>query len=279
VIIMTLKALLELLNSYILESGENRISSEVALRPHLAGLRFFDAPLMGCTGADDSIFAELKANNAAYGDMLRLPKDWLPGAKSVVSFFLPYTEEIKICDRPGTPYPADEWLHARIEGQEFLLKACNELASALKKEGYSAVIPSVNPEFAVSRDDTRASEGGPLFASSWSERHAAYAAGLGTFGLAKHLITEKGVCGRFGSIITDAPLETTPRKYTSPYEYCTFCGECARRCPVRAIGEREKNNALCSDFINRTKELFPPRYGCGKCQITMPCENGIPNKS
>lgn len=275
---MTLKELSAILEKFVLENEENCVSPDVALRPELAGIRFFDGALMGCTGADDPIFAGMKADKAAYGEMLRLPNDWLPGAKSVISFFLPYTEEIKKCDRLGTPYPADEWLHARIEGQEFLLKACKQLADALEKEGYSAVIPSVSPEFAVSRDDARAAEGGPLFASNWSERHAAYAAGLGTFGLAKHLITEKGVCGRFGSIITDAPLETTPRKYTSPYEYCTFCGECARRCPVNAIGEQEKNNGLCSDFINRTKELFPPRYGCGKCQITMPCENGIPKR-
>ncbi len=275
---MTLEGISLILERFVLESHSNRLSPGKALRPELSGLHFFDVPLVGCAGADDPIFMELKGNKAAYGDMLRLPEEWLPGAKSVISFFLPYTEEIKICDRPGTPYPADEWLHARIEGQEFLLKVCDELVSALEKGGYKAVVPAVSPDFAVSRDGERADGGGPLFASSWSERHAAYAAGLGTFGLAKHLITEKGVCGRFGSIITDAPLEPTPRKYNSPYEYCTFCGECARRCPVKAIGEREKNNALCSDFINRTKELFQPRYGCGKCQITMPCENGIPNK-
>jgi len=36
-------------------------------------------------------------------------------------------------------------------------------------------------------------------ASSWSERHAAYAAGLGTFSLNDALITPKGIAHRLGS--------------------------------------------------------------------------------
>jgi epoxyqueuosine reductase len=40
------------------------------------------------------------------------------------------------------------------------------------------------------------------YASSWSERHAAYAAGLGTFGLCDGLITARGKAVRFGSIIS-----------------------------------------------------------------------------
>lgn len=275
---MTLQNISDILDKLIRESAANRVPPELALRPELAGMKIFRGCLVGCAGASDSIFPEMKADFKAYGDMLRLPGDWLPGAKSVVAFFLPYTEEVKVCDRPGTPYPSDEWLHARIEGQSFMLKACDELIAALEEEGYKAVVPSASPGFSVSRDDARAAAGGPLFAANWSERHAAYAAGLGTFGLAKHLITEMGVCGRFGSIITDAIIEPTHRAYSSPYEYCSFCGACAVRCPSSAIGESEKDNAPCSDFINRTKELFPPRYGCGKCQIGMPCENGIPGK-
>ncbi len=275
---MTLDNIKGILDSLILESDANRIPEELALRPSLAGMKIFSKSLVGCTAAADPIFEALKSDFKAYGDMLRLPCDWLPQAKSVISFFLSYTDEIRICDRPDSPYPADEWLHARIEGQSFMLKASEKIIAELEKEGYKAIIPSTSADFAISRDDARAAAGGPLFAANWSERHAAYAAGLGTFGLAKHLITEIGVCGRFGSIITDAPLETTPRAYSAPYEYCSFCGACALRCPSSAIGKREKDNAPCSDFINRTKELFPPRYGCGKCQIGMPCENGIPLK-
>ncbi|MBR5490920.1 MAG: 4Fe-4S binding protein [Oscillospiraceae bacterium] len=275
---MDIKIISDILNKMVSESEENRIPAEKALRPELAGMKIFSGCLVGCADAADKLFAEMKADEKAYGDMLRLPESWLEGAKSVIAFFLPYDDEIKVRDRPCSPYPSDEWLHARIEGQSFMLSACGKIVCELEKEGYKAIVPSMSSEFATSRDENRAAAGGPLYASNWSERHAAYVAGLGTFGLSKNLITEIGTCGRFGTIITDAPIEVTPRKYSSPYEYCTFCGACAVHCPSKAIGEKEKNTALCGEFINKTKSLFAPRYGCGKCQIGMPCEKGIPKK-
>jgi len=81
------------------------------------------------------------------------------------------------------------------------------------------------------------------------------------------------------SVITDAPFPATPRPYSEPYEYCTFCGACAHRCPVDAISaERGKDIVLCSDYIDHTEIAYAPRYGCGKCQLSVPCETGIPAK-
>ena len=116
-----------------------------------------------------------------------------------------------------------------------------------------------------------------LFASNWSERHAAFAAGLGTFSLTRGLITKRGMAGRFGSVIVDLPLEVSPRPYREPYEYCIRCGACARRCPAGAISlERGKEQAPCKAYLGRQKQLYAPRYGCGKCQTAVPCEAGIP---
>ena len=42
--------------------------------------------------------------------------------------------------------------------------------------------------------------------SNWSQRHIAYAAGLGTFGMNNMLITQNGCCGRFYSLVTDLPV-------------------------------------------------------------------------
>ena len=112
---------------------------------------------------------------------------------------------------------------------------------------------------------------------SWSERHAAFACGLGTFGLSKGLITEKGVCGRFGSIITDLELPPDERNYKEVYEYCNMCGVCITHCPVNAISlDKGKNSSLCSKFLDEVREKHAPRYGCGKCQVSVPCESGIP---
>ena len=116
------------------------------------------------------------------------------------------------------------------------------------------------------------------YSSNWSERHVAYAAGLGTFGLSKGLITKKGTAGRCISIITDAVFEPDKRPYTGVYDYCSFCGVCARNCPAEAISKEEgKNHYRCSEFVNTTKAKHSPRYGCGKCQVKVPCENRAPN--
>ena len=42
--------------------------------------------------------------------------------------------------------------------------------------------------------------------SYWSQKHVAYMAGLGKFGLHHMIITEKGCCGRLGSIVTNAKI-------------------------------------------------------------------------
>ena len=153
------------------------------------------------------------------------------------------------------------------------------LAELLQEAGGRVAVPSQDPAFSVIRDPSRAERGEPPYVSNWSERHAAFIAGLGTFGLSKHLITEKGVCGRFSSVITDLPLTVTERPYTDPYEYCTFCGACRKRCPANAIGPTEKHNPTCSDYCKTTRERFSPRYGCGKCQLSVPCETRRPKKA
>lgn len=269
---MTASELEKRLGALVAGDEDNRIQAHYALRPELVGTVYYDAPLVGIAAADDPIFLQFKSDEMIYGQALRLPGDWLAGAKSVISFFLPYTARVRESNGPELSRPSDEWLHARIEGQDFLMKVCEAIKSWLAEEGYSAIIPAAGPDFAIHRDDSAQSRGEPVYKSSWSERHAAYAAGLGTFSLSKHIITEKGVCGRFGSIITDAVLEPTPRPYSQPYEYCTFCGACAYRCPVDAISvEKGKDILLCADFVEGTKLSFAPRYGCGKCQIKLPC--------
>jgi epoxyqueuosine reductase QueG len=51
------------------------------------------------------------------------------------------------------------------------------------------------------------------YASSWSERHAAHAAGLGTFGLCDGLITPKGKAMRAGSVVAKIQVEPSIRFY------------------------------------------------------------------
>src|SRR5690606_34805243 len=77
------------------------------------------------------------------------------------------------------------------------------------------------------------------FSSTWSERHAAYAGGLGTFGLCDGLITPRGKAMRTGSVIARVKIDPSPRPYSHHREYCLFfsrgsCLKCMERCPAGA---------------------------------------------
>jgi epoxyqueuosine reductase QueG len=183
---------------------------------------------------------------------------------------LPFTKAVRESNRaPG--FPSEEWLSSRIDGEKFNNTVRKHLIEMLAGENANAVSPPLDARYQVVDR-----------ISNWSERHAAYAAGLGTFGLHKALITEKGTTGRFGSVICDVALAPTKRGYTSYVEYCLYlaqgkCGACIPRCPVGAISEKGKDHQICGDYVhNEILARFAPRYGCAKCNTTVPCEHRIP---
>ena len=269
------------IREYVDEDRGNYVAAGTALAQDVAGMRIFDQPLFAVGDAQDPLFQKLQEPQAV-GPHMRLPQDWLPGARSVVSFFLPFTEAVKGSNAPRGKSegrdeeqqrrdPSNGWLHGRIEGQAFLLDVCRKMVSLLEAEGEEAVIPILEPGF-WTEETSR-------FTSSWSERHVAFVCGLGTFGLSKGLITEKGICGRFGSVVTTAELPRTERPYTGIYEYCIQCGACARNCPVGAISlEKGKDHVACGAYCAVMKERYAPRYGCGKCQVSVPCMSRIPGR-
>ncbi len=251
-------------SEYLAASEENVLAS---------GGRIYETPLFAYGDACDPLFDEYKRAHIV-GEGFLAPCEWLPGAKSVVSFFLPFTETVKCSNVSDRTEPSEEWLHGRWEGQIIINKLSQHLADALRNAGFEAAVPSLDSRFRGYRD----LNGLPL-TSSWSERHVAYICGLGTFGLSKGLITEKGIAGRFGSVVTTAFFEPSIRKYSEVYEYCTMCGACARRCPANAISvEKGKDQFVCQVFVEGTKTRYSPMYGCGKCQVAVPCQNGIPLK-
>lgn len=253
----SLRQIEEIATNFIASSPLNTV-------PALGNMKIYDAPIFGVANAFDPLFADLK-NPEIIGEHHLTPSEWLPEAHSVVSFFLPFTQEVRRGNYiEGTP--AIEWLYARIEGE-----LCNNALRQLIRD-----ILIKNKEKAVSPAiDSRFQQLG--YSSNWSERHAAFIAGLGTFSLNKSLITKKGCAGRYGSVITSARLDALPRSYTDIYEYCSKCGACVSRCPAGAISLLSgKDHVLCSAFVDGTKKKYAPRYGCGKCQTKVPCEDSLP---
>jgi len=246
---------------------KNCISEKVALDISVVGMKIFEIPIFAFGAADDALFTKYKEANII-GDPFLTPREWLPGAKTVISFFLPFTDRIKKANSKNNDWPADEWLQARHEGQHFLNELMCHIQKQICEAGYKCLAPSLDSRFSVDNKSI----------PNWSERHAAYACGLGTFGLSKGLITEKGVCGRFGSVLTDLNIGITERRYTDIYEYCNMCGICIQNCPAKAISENGKDSVLCAAFLDKVREKHSPRYGCGKCQVDVPCESCIPGK-
>lgn len=264
------------------ESPENRLSQELALEPELAGMQIYEAPLVGFGSAADPLFTEYK-NPEIIGPWFMTPEQWLPGAKSVISLFFPFTDAVRESNRRRQDGPSPQWLHGRIEGQVFLTSFIDRLGDWFARQGIATCAPMTDSRFAAVRGGGNFQEYGCVtertFGSNWSERHVAFVCGLGTFGLSKGLITEKGMAGRFTSIILTAPLEADTRPYTEVYEYCTRCGACVHRCPVNAIDlTTGKDHPTCKAWLGQMAALHAPRFGCGLCQTGVPCESRNPKK-
>jgi ferredoxin len=207
-----------------------------------------------------------------------------PQDLTVVAWVLSQTESTKTANRAQVEWPSEPWARARIFGQAGSRAIHRKLVAALAAEGHSAVAPGLLPQFG----ERRSEEWGK--ASNWSERHVAYTAGLGTFGLCGGLITPLGKAVRLGSIIVEADIPPTPRRYSGPSDYCLHfnggaCMACVDRCPVGSVSEEGRDKQACAHRLDVDTAGFVEReygfkgYGCGLCQTRVPCESAIPVRS
>jgi epoxyqueuosine reductase len=203
-----------------------------------------------------------------------------PEKATVVSWILPQTEATKRDHRAEKFFPSERWARTRIFGEEVNVALRKHLEAFFDARGIAASAPQISPlwEFKLSEKYG--------YASVWSERHAAHAAGLGTFGLSDGLITPAGKAHRAGSIVIDLPLKSSKRHYDNHTAYCLFhrkgtCGKCMERRPIGAITGKGHDKTLCSRYVDMTVEYVPRHYhfdgyGCGLCQTGIPCESAIP---
>jgi epoxyqueuosine reductase len=274
----------QIIKDFIEKSPENTLQNK-------ANDRAFETPLVGFSSGDDPIYETFKE---VVGPFHWTPlqiftqtfqeMNVAPGELTVISWILPQTVATKADNRKQSIYPAERWARARIFGEEVNEKLRGHVVAVLQKNGYPALAPALSDRWERKKSETY------VFASTWSERHAAYAAGLGTFGLCDGLITPKGKAMRTGSVVARIKITPTPRPYTDHHAYCLFytqgiCGECISRCPVGALSQAGHDKLKCRNHIRPVTADYVKThygfdgYGCGLCQTKVPCESKIPTKT
>ncbi|MDO9230623.1 MAG: hypothetical protein Q7U03_13800 [Syntrophales bacterium] len=263
-------------------SAENSLQFEGVHEPAWA------EPLIGFSRGDDPLYPKFKED---IGPFYWTPQEIFaatfpglrvaPGELTVISWILPQTKQTRRDNRREKAVSAERWARSRKYGEDFNIKLRDHLVGVLREAGYEAVAPLNAPAW---KWEKSARYG---FASSWSERHAAFASGLGTFGLCDGLITSKGKAMRCGSVVARIAVPTSERPYTDHHAYCLFyfngsCGKCIERCPADAITREGHDKEKCHTYINDvSSKSIRSRFGfdtsgCGLCQVGVPCEAKIP---
>lgn len=230
-------------------------------------------PVIGIADAEDPLYQELKT---IIGPEHALPSEIVPHAKSVIVCFIPFGEEIVKSNIPGEE-SSREWDYACIETNQMISELGTYLNKRITERGWQA--SNLPPTYHYDEEK---------LISGWSHKSSAYIAGIGKFGIHKVLITEKGCCGRLGSVITDWKLEPDTR---TDEEYCLYkkngtCGKCMERCVNNAImaenGNIRYDRYKCNEQIyDKIVPQWPIGAGdaCGKCMCGTPCSLKNPCES
>ncbi len=221
----------------------------------------YRTPLVGFAAADDPAWQVIRER--VNPDHL-LPTDILPGAQTVVAFFVPFSYRV-VTENKRHFYVSPEWVRAYVETNALIEDVCRGLERLLADKGiwaaHQAPTHNFDPE---------------TLRAPWSHKSAAYVAGLGEWGLHHMLITARGCAGRCGSLVIDAAIPPTRRPDSL---YCSFyrdgsCAECVKRCPVGALTVNGLDKERCYRVCLETDMVYRSQFGtsdvCGKC-ATGPC--------
>jgi epoxyqueuosine reductase QueG len=192
----------------------------------------------------------------------KLPKDLLPSARSVISFFLPFKGHVVRANARDREKVAKEWAVAYIETNALIERITGRIIRDLAEQGIMAVTEPPTGNF--NRDS---------LVSPWSHKSVAVIAGLGSFGLHHLVITDLGCAGRFGSLVLDVemPIDEIPPKERCLYFIDGSCLECVLLCPVDALDESVGlDKGRCWTKCRKNADELQDLGGvtvCGKCAV------------
>ena len=275
---MERQALENYIKRCVLEAPENTVTAETAADAADIGSPIYDEPVICIGSAEDPLWEQIRERQAV-GEIWKTPKEWLSTAKSIISIFTPFSHYVLENNAKDPTYPGSAWLSGYNTGGALVKSTGRKTAQLLQSLGFEAVCPVVSPDFlSVSAPGSNPKLPPQLsYQSNWSERHAAFVCGHGSFGWSRGIITKRGIAGRFASVITDLELEPDERPYEGLYDYCVMCGKCAKNCPAQAINMQEgKKHYPCNMWLNHMGEVTHFADTCGKCQVNVPCMDRIP---
>ena len=192
------------------------------------------------------------------------PKEYLPEASVVISYFLPFIAEIGEGNVEGE-LASRQWADAYNVTNTMAGQLNDHLVRWLQKQGYQAAVPT---DTGMISDD--------VLYSRWSQKHVGYICGQGTFGVNNMLISDKGCVGRYFSIVADLPVEAH-----SPVteERCLYrrsgrCLLCVKRCVGDALKLQRQEIQFDQVKCLAQCRVNTPIVGagvCGKCVVGLPC--------
>ena len=221
----------------------------------------WDSPILAFANAKDPMFLRLKH---VIGQEHKLPNELMSTAQTIITYFVPFNQEVVLSNVGGIK-ASRKWALAYIETNKLLNNLTRSLSNTLQNKNYECF--EIPPTHNFDKTTLK---------GYWSHKHVAYIAGLGRFGLHKMLITEKGCCGRLGSLITSARIEATERKIN---EYCLYyqnnsCKQCIARCTFDILKNDSFDRHKCYNVCLENGKLYSAlglSDMCGKCACGVPC--------
>jgi len=226
-------------------------------------------PLIKYSDANDEMYIQLKK---IVGPEHNLPQDYMKDAQTVISYFIPLGESVVHSNTDGK-YSSREWAAAYIETNDLIFALNNYIKKELENLNYKATNIPATHNFDKKN-----------LISNWSHRHVAYISGLGKFGLNNMLITDKGCCGRVGSIVTNIKTEPSKRieRELCLYKKSGACKKCVQRCVNGALKVDSFNRHRCYEILLYNDKLHADldlTDVCGKCCVDLPCSLSNPVKT
>ncbi len=228
---------------------------------------YWREPLVAVASAQDPLLSRLRT---AVDPEHAMPSDLLPGARSVIAYFIPFQKWVGDENDKSGSLAARSWAESYLATNKLIAAINTHLKGCLEQAGHAAATTPATHNF----DEEK-------LISRWSHKHLAYIAGLGTFGHHRLLITSAGCCGRLGSLVTTLDLEPSERLRE---KLCLLkagrrCLACVSKCESKALQEHSFDRHECYRQCLRNDRHFSDLSlvdVCGKCACKVPCSYEAP---